>query len=263
MRNGKSCLTIIIFFFVVMLSGCSPTTIFDKSVPEGADKFARSFLNTLIEGDVAAAEKLMDPKLQISLEIHEQFEDFSRQLSEAGPFEVTLVHHSSVKAMIGGRQQTQFTYELKGAGGNFVTNMAVDRDDDVHHLLGIFFQSIEAPLAEINAFTFSGKSTLHFIFFFAAVAIPIFVIYTVHLCYRTKRSTKWFWIIAMLLGLGHVSMNWTNGEFGFNVISITSVWAPGIRGGLTGAWFVALSFPVVPIIYHLRRRNRRKHGETE
>ena len=178
-----------------------------------------------------------------------------------GSFEdIRYVEHGRIKALINDNAQTRITYEIVTSKGRFVTNVAVAKDEGVLVVTGIYLESIDAPLEEITRFTFDGKSSRHYAFFFLALAVPLFVLYAMYLAYRSGTHMRWIWIICMFPGTGNVSINWVSGRFSSNIFSISTLWAPFYRDGLSGASYITLAVPFVAGIYVYSRWKRSRRS---
>ncbi len=250
-----------IFLFllaIVFATGCSPAPILDDTVPEDADHIARKFLTMLHDGSIDEAVEIFDPKLNKGEKFRNELIKLSGQLS--GSFdEVRLVQHGRIQAMINDNAQTRITYEILTAKGRFVTNIAVSKNEGVLLITGLYLEELDKPLEEITRFTFEGKSTLHYVFFALALLVPIIALYGMYLAYCSGTHLRWLWMICMLPGTGNVSLNWTSGHFSSNAFSISTLWAPFIREGLSGATYISLALPFVAGIYIYRYWKANRH----
>ena len=95
-----------------------------------------------------------------------------------------------------------------------LAEVAVQKTGDQRVLKGVQVRPMKDSLAHLNRFTFSGKGSWHYVFFAAALAVPLFMMYTLVAVLRTPRLIgKWFWAILALIGIGQVSLNWTTNAF--------------------------------------------------
>jgi len=117
---------------------------------------------------------------------------------------------------------------------------------------------IPKSLEEINAFTFSGTSFRHYLILLIAIGMPIFILYTIVLCIRTKMKRKWLWIIFMLLGFGKYSFNWTSGLMGFMPIAIQLIPISAFKGGPYAPWIINISVTIGALSFYLKRRKVKK-----
>ncbi len=260
MRIKRFFVFILALGMLTAIGGCSPETYFDKSVPETLERFARDFILKLQKGEVEAAEDLMDPMVPLNKQLHEKFVDVSAQLKAAGVDEVHLVRHSRVKSIIGENIKAQFTYEIKAGTGYYVSNIAVGSEMGKMVIQGMYIEPIPGPLSEINAFTLKGKTIRHYAMLIFVIGIPLFVLYTLYLCYNSTWHMKWVWLVAMIPGIGNISLNWTSGKLALNIVSVSSIWSPAFRDGQSGALYLTFAIPIISMAFFYKYRKLGKHG---
>ena len=87
-----------------------------------------------------------------------------------------------------------------------------------------------------------------------AVAAPLFSLYALVLCVRTRlRGKKWLWIVAILLGVGALSVNWTTGQWNFQPAYVQLLSASATASPY-GPWVISVSVPLGAILFVLRRK---------
>jgi hypothetical protein len=235
---------------LIVLVGCDPVELVMKPLPEKSDHLARVLLQTLAKGDVDGAINMMDPKLDVTEEVRKKFTEVSELMTADELKEIALVRYSNLKALIQGNQRSQFTYELIFKDSWGVANIAVDFMEGERYILGVYVEPLDRPLSEINAFSLENKSMTHYMMLALAIIFPLFSLYALYLCVQKKEGFgKWIWAIFILVGIGNVSINWTSGNVAYNIISITSVWAPGLRDGASGAYYITYAIPIGAIVF--------------
>ncbi len=70
---------------------------------------------------------------------------------------------------------------------------------------------------------------------------------------RTKLRRKWLWLLFILVGVGHLSINWTTGQLSFQPIYIV-LCSIGAFRPLYGAWLLHVAFPLGAVIFLVRRK---------
>lgn len=119
---------------------------------------------------------------------------------------------------------------------------------------GIHVQSLRESIEQTNAFTLSGKSGLFLAFLALVILMPIFIIATAIICWRTPiPRRKWLWRIFVLFGIAELTLNWTTGALGFQPINVQLLGAGFIQQGY-GPWTLQLSVPVGGALFWMRRR---------
>jgi hypothetical protein len=100
----------------------------------------------------------------------------------------------------------------------------------------------------------AGKNLLQYVTLSFAILIPIFTLYVLVLCIRTKmEKRKWLWIIFIIIGIGKFTVNWTTAQWQFAPLSFqffgASAFAP-----MYSAWLISISLPLGAIVFLIRRR---------
>lgn len=250
MLKNKFSKILTFLILLVVLVGCDPVELVMKPLPEKSDHLARVLLETLARGDVDGAIKMMDPKLDMNDGVREQFNDIAKLMTADELTQINLVRYSNLKALIQENQRSQFTYELIFKKSWGVANVAVDFMEGERYILGVYMEPLDKPLKEINAFNFENKSMTHYMMLILAILFPLFSLLALFLCVQRKKGfAMWIWAVFILVGIGNVSINWTSGIVAYNIISISSIWAPGLRDGASGAYYITYAIPVGAIVF--------------
>jgi hypothetical protein len=242
----------------VFISGCDPITLIKNELPKESDAFSRNFIEDLRSGDIDSAHERLAEDFKDE-EVFRQLKVLSEQLSASELLELNLIIYSRVKGMINKNERSQFTYEFVFEEGWGVANVVVDFLEDTRVITGIYFEPLDRPLAEINQFSLKGKDYNHYIMFAFAILVPLFVLCTIIHCIRSFKRHSTLWVLFMLLGIGNASINWTSGATSMNIISMSTLWAPGIRDGASGAWYISFAVPIGSIVYlyiFMKKRKR-------
>jgi len=227
----------------------------EKYVNKEADKFARDYIDIILKGDVEQAKKLLDPKV-VNSKTQSQLQEIANLLDKGELISIEVVGVNVFRTR--GKIRNTLTDQLQFKDAWLLAIVTVD---DISGNLKIYrFQVKPIPksLEEINAFTFSDKSFRHYIILLIAIGIPVFILYTIVLCVRTKMKRKWLWIIFMLFGFGRYSFNWTSGQVGFQPLFIQLIPTSAFKHGLYAPWFIYISVPIGALLFLLKRRKIRK-----
>ena len=107
-----------------------------------------------------------------------------------------------------------------------------------------------APLAELNAFTFDGKSALHYVFLLLTASAFAISAYAFVRCIKTVGlKRKWLWAIFTLIGGIAFSMNWTNGFVTLDILRFNLPCVSFWRIGWVGPWNVTYFIPIGAIVF--------------
>jgi hypothetical protein len=156
---------------------------------------------------------------------------------------------------------TNLTFEYGFGDEWFLVNVAWLSKDGAFAIVGFNVYDTDGSLEELSKFELAGKSPTHYLVLALAVALPIFCIYTLVVCARTRlMGRKWPWIIFILFGVGKFSLNWTSGAWGFAPLSFLLLGA-GVTAEPYMPWVVSVSLPLGALLF-LSRRRRLSAPET-
>ncbi len=259
MQGKRSVIFLVLLTYSTLFVGCDfkehLKKQLEKFVPKEADKFAHAYIDILLKGDIEQAEELLDPQV-VTLKTRSRIQEVVNLLDKGELISIEIVGVNVLRNK--NKVRNSLTYQLHFKDAWLLATFIVD---DISGNLQIFrFQinTIPKSLEEINAFTFSGKSFRHYIILLLAACIPVFIVYTIVLCVRTKMKRKWLWIIFMLFGVGKYSFNWTSGQMGFQPISFLIPGAAAFKGGPYAPWIISISVPIGALFFILKRRKIRK-----
>ena len=164
---------------------------------------------------------------------------------------------------INGIKRYYLSYQLQFQNTLLLANFTVVEMSGSNQIFSYHVSTLSKSLEEINAFTFSGKSFRHYIVLLVAAGTPIFIIYTIVLCVRTKMKRKWLWIIFMLFGVGNYSLYWTSGNMVFQPFTIMLFSAGFSKSGFYGPWIFTISVPIGALVFILMRRKIKKSESVD
>jgi hypothetical protein len=245
---GPSC---ILFAFLVgcLLTGCgipaSPGE-FNKT-PEA--QFLRGVVDKIAAREFGAVESLLD-RGSAEQDTQARLERIAAALPKGPVLAVEPVAWHVFQAAPGKRAATiaaQYTYEssqwvlvsanLKGDSGNF-------------RIVGFTIEPLPAPMAQLNAFTFKGKSIKHYVFFLITASVFVSYLAAFIQCLRTKGvRRKWLWALFTLFGVCNFTMNWSTGAVSADSWSVHLLGAGMSRAGQMGPWALTFSIPVGAIVF--------------
>ena len=271
MNGKKSIVFLVLLSCLIFIVGCDFKENLRKQLakftPEEADKFARSYIDILLKGDIEKAEELLDPR-GVNSKTQSQLQEVVNLLDKGELVSIEIIGVNVLRTKDRTRDskvrvRNTLTYQLQFKDAWLLAIVTVFDATENKKIYSFQVKSIPRSLEEINAFTFSGKSFRHYIIPLIAIGIPIFIIYTIVLCIRTRMKRKWLWIIFMLFGFGRYSFNWTSGQMGFTPIAIQLIATSVFRGGPYAPWIIYISVPIGALAFILKRRKIKKRESVE
>ena len=231
--------------------------------PDDDEVLAHEYLDALRSRDFDTAIRLLDPQfnqpgiesnLTVVADVLDQGDVVSLELVGCNIFSTPQKRRSSL------------TYQYEFTNTWVLAALTIDTVDDQKQVFGINVNSIPNSLGKLNAFTFEGKGLKHYAMLFGAIGIPLFILYALISCIRTKiRKRKWLWILFILFGFGSLGFNWSTGQLLFNPLSFNfQLFGAGItKQGLYAPWIVSLSLPLGAILFFVRKNKLMKQPEQE
>jgi hypothetical protein len=192
--NGKKSIIFLTFLScLILFAGCDFKGYLKKQLakltPEETDKFARSYIDVLLKGDTEKAEELLDSR-GVNSKTQSQLQEIVNLLDkgELISIEVVGVNVLRIRNVI----RNTLTYQLQFKDAWLLAIVTIEGTSKNQKIYNLHVKPIPRSLEEINAFTFSGKSYRHYIILLIAIGMPIFIVYTIVLCVRTKMKKNGF-----------------------------------------------------------------------
>lgn len=234
-----------------LLSGCDQNAVFDRLIPQEEARQAQVFVAKIAARDYAAIDEALVPALKTP-DLVPRLEEMSRMLPPGPPTSVKTVGANTL--MAGGVTTYEITLEYEYPDTRLLAAVAMERHDDKLQLKGINFVPRTQSLEEENRFTLDGKGPLHYLVLALAVAIPLFVLYALVLCARTRfPRRKWLWLLFVAVGLVQFHFNWSTGDWGVQPLSFLLLGSGFAKSGPYAPWIFTIALPVGAIVFLLRR----------
>ena len=235
-----------------LLTGCGRGELPEWVVPEAESEFAEDFLDRLRQGDMDYVKTKLDPDVteEASDELINRVIDF---FPEGEPISTKIIG-SQVRAF-NSEWEGNFTFEYEFPSGWALANTVVRRAGEDFLVGGFHVYRTEASQAEINRFTLSGKSVLHYGVLGGATIAPIFILFTLVSCIRTPiHKRKWLWVLFVIVGIGTIRLNWTTGAYSIQMFSINLLGSGAVADGPFAPWVVSTGIPLGAILFWFRRK---------
>jgi len=238
---------------LALLAGCDQQAMFEKFIPKEESAIAKDILSRLAAKDYVAVEKELDPSVK-NTSVHAALEQMAAMFPPGEPVSINTVGANT--STVNGVTTYDLTFEHESSNAWLLTNVVLQRRDAQVTVLGLHVTPMKQSLKELNRFTFAGKGILHYIVFALAIAIPVFIVFTLVLCFRTPiAKRKWLWLLFVALGFVQFSLNWTDGTYGIQPISFALLGAGFFSAGPYAPIIFNITFPLGAIIFLFKRRS--------
>ncbi len=170
--------------------------------------------------------------------------------------ETGTIISAKVQARVGGDKTKayQVEYEFKTGDEYFYLMLVIVEKNDHLYINNLGGKKTSTPLSASNAFSFKDKGFKHYLMLLLIILVPAFIIITLVAAVKTKLDNKWIWIVGILIGFTKISLNWTTGEFDFQLLSFSVLGSGLYRGGNMAPWIINFSLPIVAIIFWFKRQ---------
>jgi len=254
---------LLLLIFISVIYGCSnQTEVSEILIPKNVNEFAKAYINNIHEGNIDTC--LLVSGTEINNEKGREF--LTNTYNNIKYFDSKSIKVVGYKAITiyGSKGFTNYFVDYEYNYGKFVYySLFVHEKDNKLTVVGFNGQMFEKSLAEINKFTFSGKGFLHYIFLIIMLYLQIFTVFTIFSMVKTPMKRKWLWIIGALVGIMSLNLNWTTGEFGFEILRITLLGIGFAKSGPVAPWIASFSIPLISIIFWIRRESFFVNAEFE
>jgi len=237
--------------FLVVIGGCDQATMMKTMTPAEDEQAARGYIDLLRTNQFARIEEDLNPDIKTP-NVHDTLIKMAALIPSQDPQSVKVVGSNISQSPE--LYQSNITFEYQFPNKWLLANVARQKKDGVTTIIGLNVTPISDSLENLNKFTLSGKSPLHYAVLFAVVLVPLFTLFVLVLCIRTRmKRRKWLWIILIILGFGKFTINWTTGQWSITPLAIqlfgASTYSPPY-----GAWVLSASLPLGAILFLLVRK---------
>jgi len=250
--NKRLIIFLIIVISSIVLNGCDRELMLIQVVPEAEKEFAKKYVELLRQNDYEKMLQYMDDELK-----SEDLKANLKLLSEEFP------KGDVEKTKLVGRQVFRNNYyelvslkhEYKYENKWIITIIGLKKKDGKMVLTGIHAEAFNQSLQSRNAFKFDNAGLVHFFFLFVAVLVPLFILISLYVCYRTPiAKKKWLWLAFLSTGFGQFTLNWTTGHFAVTPFSIIVLGASAVSPGYMEPLKLSFAIPVGAMVFMIVRK---------
>lgn len=253
-------LCLISIVVTMLLAGCDQASMMKKMTPPEAESAAKGYIDLLKQNRFEEIEKDLDPSIKTP-DIHSTLVKMAQMIPAQQPESIKVV--GAHKNTFNGSNEpktttTNITLEYQFQSKWLLINVATQKKGEVSTIVGFNVNPIPDSLENLNKFRLAGKSPLQYFVLFLAILIPLFTLYALILCIRTKiEKRKWLWVLFVLAGIATFSVDWTTGQWRIVPLSFQLL-AVGVSSPPYGSWVISISFPLGAVIFLLKRNGLSK-----
>jgi hypothetical protein len=221
---------------------CSYDDAIRRFTPADADARSRAYLALLTRGQTDSATARLIPELR---------DPASRQQLVNVMGVLDGVHFDSTR-VIGANtwsgphaRRVNLTYELHAANGWFEASVATFDSAGDWRVYGLHATTLSQSLESMQWFTLRGKSPVQYAWLLATILSAICSLGTaIFIGTRKGMPRRWGWVAMALLGWGMFAMNWSTGDWSYNLLTAQLLGAGYTRAGPYAPYFFSFSIPL-------------------
>lgn len=249
-------LSLIPIVMILLLAGCDQASMMKKMTPPEAESVAKGYVDLLRQNRLDEIEKNLDSSIKTP-DIHSTLVKMAQMIPTQQPESIKVV--GAHKNVFNGLKEpktttTNIVFEYQFQSKWLLINVATQKKEEITTIVGFNVNPIPDSLENLNKFRLVGKSPLQYSVLLLAILVPLFTLYAVILCIRTKiEKKKWLWVIFVLAGIATFSVDWTTGQWRIVPLSLQLLGA-GASAPPYGPWVISVSLPLGAIIFLLKRK---------
>ncbi len=141
-------------------------------------------------------------------------------------------------------------------GSWVISQVSIRTRGGVKTITGFHVTPTSKSFEEMNEFTFRDKGLSQYVGLLLALSVVALTLYAFGLCAITKIGPqKWVWLIAIMVGVTQLSVNWTTGEWSFTPLAFFIPLSVNLRCSAYGPWMLQIYSPVGALAFlQLRKR---------
>lgn len=221
-------------------------------------QYLRATVDKLARQDYAAIESALDPRVH-QPDARSALQQMRMLLPNEAPGKTLPVDWRYFKRLDGkdtSERTANVAMEYQYASAKWLLASAVlSGEPGQFRIVSFNIVPLPASLADLNAFTFKGKSAVHYGFLALTIGTASLSLYAFVACLRLKGlRRKWLWAIVTLVAVSSFSLNWTTGDTGFQLFWVTLLGWGLTRQGWLAPWILTFPLPVGALVFLLRYR---------
>ncbi|WP_444910481.1 hypothetical protein [Microbulbifer sp. TRSA005] len=248
------CILKLLVFTILIYSQLTSAELSENSLISQEDaNFAQNYIGRFMQKDSDYVISLVDPELADEL-TPELLEKMLSHLPEGNLLSTELIGseaQATNDTWIG-----NFIFEYHFEGGWALANAAIKRSEGKTTIIGLNVYKTLASQKELNRFTLSDKSHLHYLVLAMTIISPIFILITLVVCIRTPlQKRKWLWILFILFSVGAIKLNWTTRAYQIKLLSFQLFGGGAVSASEHAPLILTAGFPLGAIIFWFKRRS--------
>jgi hypothetical protein len=231
-----------------------------RATPVEDETVARDSVDLLRQHRLEQVERILDPSIY-DANTKEQLNRMAEMFPAEEPKSVKVVSFGILRHQNTSIHTLTLEYEYEQKW--LLADVSINRGNVPPTITSFRVTPIANSLESTNSFSFAQKSIFHYIIFGLAIIGPIFCVYVLIACLRTKsQRLKWLWAVFILFGVGRLAINWTTGEMALTLFALHIPCASATEVPAYGPWVVSVSLPLGAILFLLKKIGNLESAES-
>ncbi len=231
--------------------GYDRASLLKKNMPQEDETFARDCVDLLWQDRLDEVEARLDP-IARNADAHEKLAEM-RSFFPSKPISVKPVEAGVVRGH--DFSTTSITLEYQFQQSWLLAHVVIRRKAGVRTITAFRITPTAEPFEVMNEFTFDDKGLSQYAGLLLTLFVAALTSYAFVLCVRMKiGGNKLVWLLAILVGVCRLTVNWTTGEWFFTPLSF-NIPPLTVSFSAYGPWMLKIFSPVGAIAF-LRLRKR-------
>ncbi len=244
---------VMVVSFSLSLQACN----LERLVSKDKLSSARENIEFILSTDYPSLQNKLveDVRSQFTPDLLNKFRTY---IPKEEPLSVSLVgfNQSNFKTLQTSKVVESYTFQYEFPDKWLLISLVTQTENGREPLIGGFhIKPIKGDLKELNKFNLIGQPVQNYIALIFAVAVPVFIIISLFMCYKTPiPKRKWLWYIFIALGFCAFNLNWTTGQWGIQLLAFQLLGSGFVKSGMYAPVIIQMSIPIGAILFYLKRK---------
>jgi hypothetical protein len=171
----------------------------------------------------------------------------------SNPISVKTVEAGVVRS--GDSSTTNITLEYQFEQSWLLAHVVIRTKAGAKTIVALSVTPTAEPFEVMNEFTFADKGLSQYAGLLLALCVVALTLSAFVLCVRMKLGTKkWAWLLAILVGVCRITVNWTTGQWFFTPLALR---VPPVTAAFSayGPWVLHIFSPLGAIVFLRLRKS--------
>jgi hypothetical protein len=226
------------------LFGYDRASLLRRSMPPGDEALARDCVDLLLQNRFDEIEARLDPSMR-GVDTNEKLAEMSSYFPSR-PISVKPVEAGIVR----GRDfsTTSITLQYQFQQSWLLAHVEIRREAGVRKISAFWIKPTTEPFEVMNEFTLD-KGFPQYAGLLLTLSVTGLTSYAFVLCIRMKiGNKKWIWLVAILVGICRLTVNWTTGKWLFTPLAFR-IPPVTVSCSAYGPWMLQIFSPVGAIAF--------------